>query len=348
VTGLAERLAAQIAQTGPMSVAQFMAAALHDPQHGYYSRGGAIGGDFITAPEVSQMFGELIGLWCAHEWEALGRPDPVAIIELGPGTGALISDAWRAWRATGDLRAAAQLHLVEISPGLRAAQAEALARAGARASWHAALGDTPRLPALIIANEFLDCMPIRQFVRSKTGWREKQVGVDADGALRFGLGPPLPPPADDAEIGSIREVAPGLPALIDQLAQRLHAAPCRALIIDYGGDGAGDTLQAVRRHAKIDPLAAPGEGDLTAHVDFVTLARLARDAGLDVAGPRPQGEFLCALGLEARAAALARAHPERAERIGRELQRLSHPDAMGVLFKALCLSSPSLPPPAGF
>lgn len=355
---LAQRLAAQIQQTGPLTVAQYMAACLYDPRDGYYTRAPSIGGegDFITAPEVSQMFGELIGLWCVHEWDALARPKTTEWIELGPGNGALISDAWRASRISPAFRESARLHLLEVSEPLKARQADALGKLGARPRWHERIEALPEGPSLIIANEFFDCLPMRQFVRIEDGWRERVIGLDDDGALTFGLFPntirvddPLIPPAlHDAAPGAIAEIAPAFTGWVDAIATRLLRAPGRALIIDYAGDGRGDTLQALRAHRKQGPLDAPGEADLTAHVDFIALRILARASGLQVSGPTPQGDFLRALGINERAAALAQAHPERAERIARELHRLTAATEMGVLFKVLCLSSPNLPPPAGF
>jgi NADH dehydrogenase [ubiquinone] 1 alpha subcomplex assembly factor 7 len=354
---LAQRLKDQIREAGPLTIAQFMAACLYDPQHGYYARAPRIGaeGDFITAPVISQMFGELIGLWCVHEWDAMGRPPAFHWIELGPGTGALIADAWRATRVEPAFRAAARLHLVEVSPALRIEQARALARLGAQPRWHDALEDVPLGPSLMVANEFFDCMPIRQFVRESEGWRERLVGLSDAGDLSFGLlqpplregDPMIPPSLIDAPQGAIAEHAPGLAPMIDLIAARLRAAPGRALVIDYAGDGSGDTLQAVRAHQKESPLAAPGEADLTARVDFTALKILARASGLGVAGAATQGDFLRTLGLDQRAQALAEAHPDRAERIAREHARLTGPDQMGALFKVLCLSSPVLPPPAG-
>ncbi|MBL8551410.1 MAG: SAM-dependent methyltransferase [Hyphomonadaceae bacterium] len=341
---LKTRLIRQISQTGPISVAHYMQAALYDPEHGYYTRADAIGRDFITAPESSQMFGELIGLWCVHEWRAIGAPTPFRLVELGPGSGALIADALRAARLAPDFLAALQLHLIEVSPTLRERQKAALAPLSIDATWTDELPQ-PGVPALFILNEFLDCFPIRQFVRTQEGWRERQVGLGADGDLAFGLAPALPG-GPEAEIGAIREEAPSLRPFIDQLAEHLRAAPSRALIIDYAGDGTGDTLQALKAHQKLAPTAAPGDSDLTAHVDFRALAQWAE--GLRIDGPSAQGDFLRALGIEARAAALARAHPALWERIEREMHRLTHPDAMGVLFKTLCLSSPDLPASVGF
>jgi NADH dehydrogenase [ubiquinone] 1 alpha subcomplex assembly factor 7 len=348
VSALRQRLIEQIREAGPMTVADFMAACLYDPEHGYYATRPAIGGDsadFLTAPEASQMFGELIGLWCAHEWDALDKP-AFNWIELGPGRGVLMADMLRATRRIEGMHDAASIILVESSAPLREQQAERVPQA----EWGARLEDAPPGPSLIIANEFLDCLPIRQFVRGEDGWREKLVGADETGQLIFGLSATLPAPDSEDEIGAVREIAPGLDALVYEIERRLHEAAGRALFIDYGYESpeGADTLQALRRHTKVDPLDAPGEADLTAHVDFAHVARLGQEAGLSVAGPITQAQFLSALGIALRAEALARANPQHAPRLARELKRLTHAEEMGVLFKVICLSSPNLPPPAGF
>lgn len=346
---LKEKLVEYIRDNGPMTVAEFMNACLYDPEDGYYATRPSIGGDssdFLTAPEASQMFGELIGLWCAHEWDVLGKP-AFHFIELGPGRGVLMHDMLRATQRLEGFRDAANVVLVETSGPLREEQANLVEDA----DWAAKLDDAPPGPALIIGNEFLDCMPVRQFVRGEDAWHEKLVGADEGNALLFGLSAPLPTSDDDeTEPGAVREIAPTLEALIYALEQRMHEAPARALLIDYGytrSEGA-DTLQALQRHKKVDPLAMPGEADLTAHVDFSRVAHLAREAGLAVHGPIGQGDFLRALGIDYRAKTLADANPAHAERLARELRRLTHAEEMGVLFKVICLSSPNLPPPAGF
>jgi NADH dehydrogenase [ubiquinone] 1 alpha subcomplex assembly factor 7 len=345
---LKRKLVEHIQTNGPMTVAEYMAACLYDPEDGYYATRPAIGGesaDFLTAPEASQMFGELIGLWCAHEWEALGKP-AFNLIELGPGRGVLMQDMLRATERIDGFNDAASVMFVEMSAPLIAEQGERVPDA----DWAARLEDVPPGPSLIIANEFLDCLPVRQFMRGEDGWHEKLVGLDEAHELTFGLSAALTAPDSDDEIGAVREVAPSLPSLIYEIEQRLHAHPARALFIDYGyvaAEGA-DTLQALRRHKKVDPLEAPGECDLTAHVHFARVAMLALDAGLQAHGPAPQGQFLRGLGIEFRTEALSRANPEHAERLQRELKRLTHPDEMGALFKVICLSSPNLPPPAGF
>jgi SAM-dependent MidA family methyltransferase len=345
---LKQKLIEHIREAGPMTVAEFMAAALYDPEDGYYATRPAIGGegaDFLTAPEASQMFGELIGLWCAREWDVLGKP-AFNLIELGPGRGVLMQDMLRATQRIEGFHDAAHVVFVELSAPLRDEQA----RRVPNADWAARLEDAPPGPALIIANEFLDCLPIRQFVRDEDGWREKLVGVTEAGALTFGLSALLPAPGDESAPGTVREIAPALESFMYEIERRLHEAPGRALFIDYGyaaPEGA-DTLQALQRHKKVDPLEAPGEADLTAHVDFARLAHLAREAGLAVAGPLTQGAFLRALGIDYRADALSKANPAHAQRLARELRRLTHAEEMGVLFQAICLSSPDLPEPAGF
>lgn len=345
---LRQRLIEHIRETGPMTVAEFMSACLYDPRDGYYTTRPSIGGagaDFITAPEASQMFGELIGLWCAHEWDLLGKP-AFNLIELGPGRGVLMRDALRATQRIEGFHDAANIVFVEVSASLRDEQADRVPNA----EWAARLEDAPPGPSLIIGNEFLDCLPIRQFLRDEDGWREKLVGLDEAEQLTFGLSSALPGPETDDEHGAVREIAPGLESVIYGIERRLHEAPGRALLVDYGyvrPEGA-DTLQALKAHTKVDPLDAPGEADLTAHVDFARVAQLALEAGLHVGGPITQAQFLRGLGIEVRANALAQANPSHAERVARELRRLTHNDEMGALFKAICLSSPNLPPPAGF
>ncbi|HYD86665.1 MAG TPA: SAM-dependent methyltransferase [Vitreimonas sp.] len=345
---LREKLVEHIRENGPMTVADYMAACLYDPEDGYYATRPSIGGagaDFLTAPEASQMFGELIGLWCAHEWDQLGKP-AFNLIELGPGRGVLMQDILRATRRVEGFHDSSSIVLVEMSAPLREEQGERVPEA----EWAQRLEDAPPGASLIIGNEFLDCLPIRQFLRGEDGWHEKLVGVTEDGRLTFGLSAALPAPESEDEPGVVREIATGLESLIYEIERRLHDAPGRVLLIDYGyvtPEGA-DTLQALKSHTKIDPIETPGEADLTAHVDFARVAHLARQADLAVYGPVTQGEFLRALGIELRFKALAEANPAHAERLARELHRLISPEQMGALFKVICLSSPNLPPPAGF
>ena len=345
---LRKRLIEHIKENGPMTVAEYMAACLYDPQDGYYATRPNIGGagaDFLTAPEASQMFGELIGLWCAHEWDVLGQP-AFNLIELGPGRGTLMQDMLRATQRIEGFRDSSSVILVETSAPLRDEQADRVPDA----EWAVRLEDAPPGPSLIVANEFLDCFPIRQFFFGEDGWHEKLVGIDEADQLIFGLSAALPAPESDDEVGIVREIAPALESFMYELERRLHESPGRALFIDYGyvrPEGA-DTLQALKDHKKVDPIEMPGEADLTAHVDFARVTQLADAAGLQVHGPVTQGGFLAMLGLEMRAEALAKANPQHAERLAREVKRLSGADEMGVLFKVICISSPGLPPPAGF
>lgn len=338
-----------------MSVAEFMAVALFDPQDGYYARHVRLGadGDFLTAPEISQMFGECVGLWCAQAWFDLGSPAPLQLVELGPGSGALAADLWRAAAVAPGFRDALALTLVEPSAPLRAVQGARLR--GARVAWADTLEAAPAGPTIVLANEVLDCLPIRQIVQTGAGWRERVLGLDAEGALAFGLGPPVdtmsvPEKLRDAPPGAVFEVCPALEAVIAGVAERLCAHGGHALFIDYGAaePSLGDSLQAVRARTKESPLAAPGLADLTAHVDFAAVASAARSAGLHVHGPVAQGAWLRALGIEARTAALARAQPHKADVIARQRSRLVDDDAMGALFKVICLSAPGQPPPPGF
>lgn len=355
MTALAAALRARIRRDGPLSVAAYMRLCLAHPTLGYYRRGTRIGraGDFITAPEVSQMFGELIGLWCAVLWRSMGQPPRVGLVELGPGRGTLLADALRAARGVPGFCDAIRLHLVEANRTLRTAQRARLARA--RPAWHDEFEAVPRGPLMVVANEFFDALPIRQFERAGDGWRERVVALDrASGALRFGTAGAVHPGVAGlagAPAGAIVERAPAREALAAAVAGRVAADGGAALIVDYGhaAPGLGDTLQAVRRHRPHPVLGDPGEADLTAHVDFPALARAARRRGARVFGPVAQGRFLQALGIEARALRLRRrANAEQAAAIDSGLRRLTAPDGMGTLFKALALAHPALPPPPGF
>jgi len=344
---LKARLVATIGADGPLPVSVFMTLCLHDPELGYYATGAGLGRDFITAPETTQAFGELLGLWSVHEWQAMGAPEQLGWVELGPGRGTLMADALRATAGHPGFRAAASLALVEASPALREVQAGRLGGPGVRLRHVAGLEAVPAGPALILANEFLDCLPARQFVRDGGTWRERVVGLGADGGLAFGLAADTAPEAP-ASTGETVEVQPGLETLVATLAAR--AGPFRALFIDYGPEDGppGDTLRAYRDGRQVDPLAAPGTCDLTVDVDFGRLARLARAAELDVHGPLAQGAFLMALGLQQRLDALIAANPGLGEALHAAARRLVDPAEMGTRFKAICLSSPGLPAPAGF
>ncbi|SJZ88394.1 NADH dehydrogenase [ubiquinone] 1 alpha subcomplex assembly factor 7 [Enhydrobacter aerosaccus] len=358
---LGRRLARRLAVTGPISVADFMAEALGHPTLGYYRRAMPLGaaGDFTTAPEISQMFGELLGAWLAERWYAIGRPAPVRLIELGPGRGTLMADALRATRGVPGFHAAVDLHLVDINQPLRAAQEAAL---GAyRPHWHDRIDTIPVGPTLLVANEFFDALPVRQFEKTRFGWSERMVGLAPDGETLVFAAAPGPSPfarllpdvvrEADLPLGTIAETCPGAIDVITQIATRLVTESGWALIIDYGRDHseAIATLQAVRGHRSVDPLDRPGETDLTAHVDFAVLAATARAAGAQVFGPTGQGDFLRRLGLEQRTAALkARATPAQRSDIDAASLRLIAPDQMGTLFRVLAVGDTRSPAPAGF
>ncbi|HMJ92772.1 MAG TPA: SAM-dependent methyltransferase [Allosphingosinicella sp.] len=338
---IADRLARRIEADGPISVAAYMAEA----NAHYYATRDPFGsaGDFVTAPEISQMFGELIGAWIGDLWSRAGRPQDVHYVELGPGRGTLAADALRAMAAAG---LKPPVHFVETSPVLRETQARRLPDA----LWHDDSDTLPEDgPLLIVANEFFDALPVRQLVRTEDGWRELVVALE-DGAFRRAPGPIRPAPPGDAPPGTIVETCPAASAIIAGLARRIAAQGGTALIVDYGPvrSGTGDTLQAVSAHGFADPWVEPGERDLTAHVDFEALAEAAGREGVRVAGPRTQGEWLVAMGLDLRARALARSAPERADEIGAARERLAGPDEMGDLFKVMALVSPSWPEAAGF
>ncbi|MCC7017070.1 MAG: SAM-dependent methyltransferase [Rhodospirillales bacterium] len=360
---LAERMRRRIAAAGPLTVAEFMEDALAHPTLGYYATRDPLGvrGDFITAPEVSQMFGELLGLWSALVWQSMGSPDPVRLVELGPGRGTLMADALAAARVVPGFAAAARVHFVEVSPTLRARQTETMAaRApGIAVEWHDCVGDVAEGPAIVLANEFFDAMPIRQFRRGPDGWRERLVETTEDGRLAFAYSepcPPLVPPTWDDVLGDVPEdgvveVSPAACAVAGLVGERIARSGGAALIVDYGHEQSapGDTLQAVRAHGYDDPLAAPGEADLTAHVDFAALAHAGARAGVRALGPVPQGVFLRRLGIGARAEVLMRsAAPDVARDVKLALHRLTSPEAMGNLFKVLAFLHPALPRPPGF
>lgn len=360
-TPLAEKLRRLIAADGPISVAHYMAHCLGDPQHGYYATRDPLGraGDFITAPEISQMFGELIGLWCAAVWRQMGAPAPVRVVEFGPGRGTLMADALRACAVVPDFRAAVRVHLVETSPVLRQRQRETLASGAIPLAWHDTLADLPDGPLIVIANEFFDALPVFQAVKTADGWHERVVGLGDDNQLRFGLAPgvlpgferTLPPHLRDAPVGSIFEWRRN--AEVREVSRRIAAFGGAALIIDYGHaeSALGETLQAVRGHQYADPLETPGEADLTAHVDFAALKAVATRSGVRTHGPLTQREFLVRLGIAERAARLEQiATQAQAADIRAAVARLTGegPRDMGALFKVTALARPALGAPPGF
>ena len=335
-----------IAANGPIPVADYMALA----NTHYYATRDPLGaaGDFVTAPEISQMFGELIGLALADLWVRAGRPEGVRYVELGPGRGTLAADALRAMRAAGLDPA---VHLVETSPVLRAAQAERVPDA----AWHDDLSTLPDDgPILAVANEFFDALPVRQLVATQTGWSELLVTLDGDAFIRA-AGPPvpraaIPEPVRIAPPGTLLETSPASLACVRQLADRLDWQGGAALVVDYGHSrlSAGETLQAVRDHDHSDPWSEPGESDLTAHVDFESLTRAASEAGVAVHGPVGQGDWLVKLGIDARTEALASIAPDRRGELLAARDRLVRDDQMGRLFQVLGLCAPAWPAPEGF
>jgi NADH dehydrogenase [ubiquinone] 1 alpha subcomplex assembly factor 7 len=409
-TPLAGKLAARIRDQGPISLHDYIDACLYDPKFGYYKKKDPLGrgGDFITAPEISQVFGELIGLWAGETWRIMGEPGAVHLIEPGPGRGTLMSDALRALRVLPSFLQSVRVHLIETSEPLRAAQKAVLAGAACPVVWHDALEDVPAGASIVIANEFLDCLPVRQFAYDGEAqrWRERMVAWE-NGRFRLTLGmeswevPPhsVPLPAASArgcslygcqarqgehdgredagtyvplgkgvtagspsplgerawvrgdsagiENGSIVEIRPAVPGILQSFASRAAHAPFAALIIDYGyaRPAFGETVQAVRNQGFTDIFKAPGETDITSHVDFSDLAEIAALSNLKALGPMPMGEWLLRLGLEARFAQLVqRASEAEAKEIRSRISRLVAPAQMGALFKVMGLTSSGLGP----
>jgi NADH dehydrogenase [ubiquinone] 1 alpha subcomplex assembly factor 7 len=359
MNALEQEIRALIESEGPISVSRYMALALGHPLHGYYIKRDPLGaaGDFVTAPEISQMFGEMLGVWCAEVWRSMGEPEAVNLVEFGPGRGALMSDLLRAGRVLPAFRAAVRVHLVETSPTLTERQRAALAGSGAEVEWHRSFSNVPDGPLIAIGNEFVDALPVDQFVKTESGWHERKVGMK-DGRLVFAL--------DPAPLSGIEEQLPARlrPAHTGALLERTLLAPVRdavhriatqggaALFIDYGHTetGFGDTLQAVRAHKVANVLEDPGEADLTAHVDFEMLSRVATLGGLHAVGPVTQGNFLRAIGIELRAERLKRGQSDAVvKEVDAALARLTGPSpGMGELFKAVACVHPSLPTPPGF
>ena len=351
-TELGRLIARRIALAGPITVADFMAEALGHPRLGYYRRAMPLGaaGDFTTAPEISQMFGELVGAWLAERWLAMGQPAAVKLIELGPGRGTLMADALRATRGVPGFHGAIDLHLIDINEPLRAAQQAALA--AWRPTWHERFDDVPAGPTLLIANEFFDALPVRQFHKTPHGWSERMVGLAPDGAtLCFALAPGVTPFArflPEAPAGAEAEISEAARALAASIGARVGRDGGWALIVDYGRDNGatGSSLQAVRGHRGANVLDRPGESDLSAHVDFAALAAVA---GARAFGPTGQGDFLRRLGIAHRAKTLKEAAPAgQRPTIDAALARLIAPDQMGTLFRVLAVGDDRSTAPAGF
>ncbi|MFC0242034.1 class I SAM-dependent methyltransferase [Rhodopseudomonas telluris] len=353
-SALSEEIKRLIKSAGPMPVWRYMELCLNHPDYGYYVSRDPLGreGDFTTSPEISQMFGELLGLWSASVWTAAGEPSTLRLVEIGPGRGTMMADALRALRVLPPLYQALSVHLVEINPVLREKQKATLA--GIRnVHWHTDFAEVPDGPAVILANEYFDVLPIHQAVKRETGWHERVVEISGSGALVFGVAPDpiprfdvlLPPLVRMAPVGAVFEWRPD--AEMMRIAARVRDQGGAALIIDYGHvrSDVGDTFQAIARHSFADPLQSPGRADLTAHVDFQALARAAEDVGARTHGPVTQGEFLKRLGIETRAVSLmAKATPQVSEDISGALKRLTGEGrgAMGSMFKVLGVSDPAI------
>ncbi|MEL7272941.1 MAG: SAM-dependent methyltransferase [Pseudomonadota bacterium] len=347
-----------IAEQGPLPIAEYMMLCLTHPQHGYYTTGSPVGGrasaereggDFITAPEISQMFGEMIGVWCMEVWQALGEPAAFSLVEIGPGRGTLMRDLLRVADALPGFKKAAQVHLVEVSPTLAEQQSLLLTPTNTSLRWIGDIDALPDQPAIIIANELLDALPFRQWVKQGEAWHERAVGL-GEGKLTFVTRPntlrlaSLPAGHENEPEGMIFETSPAREGFIARLAHWLNAHNGAALFLDYGHlkTGFGDTFQAVRDHAHVDVLSSPGRCDLTSHVDFAPLTTIAREAGCAVPPPVTQGDFLLDLGLLERAGNLGsgrEAHIQEALRSA--VERLAGPQHMGTLFKAIAFGAPA-------
>jgi NADH dehydrogenase [ubiquinone] 1 alpha subcomplex assembly factor 7 len=351
---LKDALVALITEEGPISVERYMALCLGHPTLGYYTTRDPFGaeGDFTTAPEISQIFGELLGLWVAQVWLDMGSPASCRLIEIGPGRGTLMADALRAVaRALPPCLDAVSVHMVETSPVLRRCQQATLGERASRIIWHERVEHVLDGPVIILANELLDALPVRQFIATPDGWRERLVGLSADGALCFGLAPGATAGLGALlPAGTVLEVPQAADALVGTLAAHVASQGGAALLIDYGATeaGTGDTLQAVQRHRFVDPLAEPGQADLTTQVQFARVKAVAVAHKARVHGPVAQGVFLARLGLAERADALMRhATPSQAAAIAAATERLAGmkglaPTAMGTLFKAIAITGPRL------
>lgn len=368
MTPLARLIRREIETAGPMPVADYMAIALGHPEFGYYARQEPSGrdpfgrhGEFITAPEISQVFGELLAAWCETAWQAIGAPRPIILAELGPGRGTLLADLWRAVNAISiDFARVLHFHLVETSRPLRERQRAVLAGLSPPPPlcWHDRPDDLPAGPLLLLANEFLDALPVEQYVADGGNWRQRGIALDTTGdGFVFAVGDAVdlvrrPDLADlpVAADGTLVERCPEAERLVTRLAARLATDGGAALFIDYGParSGEGETLQAVRGHQPTHPLADAGDVDLSHHVDFERLAPAAMAGGGRPWGPLPQGLFLGRLGIAERARALAAASPASATAIEGAVRRLVHPGRMGLLFKVLAISHPAIPGLAGF
>lgn len=346
MTDLKTRLKAMIRASGPISVATYMDLCLHDRTHGYYATRPGLGEDFITAPETSQVFGELIGLWAAQEWQQMGAPEAVRLIEIGPGRGTLMADALRATARVSGFHDAADICFIEPSPVL-----QAKLKTRFDAVFLSDLDSIPTdQPVLIIANEWLDCLPVQQFVQVGDAWHERVIGLESDEHLVFGLtAEALPPETIPASTQTALELQHGLKTLCETLQHLFKDTPGRALFIDYGSADLApdDTLRSYLKGQQIDPLSEPGGSDLTCDVDFARLRKLAEAQGLRVDGPISQSQFLLSLGAETRLNQLAKQNPAQAEALYAGVKTLVDPAEMGARFQVLSIAHPELPTATG-
>ncbi|MEZ5648465.1 MAG: SAM-dependent methyltransferase [Alphaproteobacteria bacterium] len=359
-TPLAKLLIQRIRATGPITLADFMSDALGHPRYGYYTRFrtstdpfGAQG-DFITAPEVSQVFGELIGLWTIDFWQRLGNDAPLHLVELGPGRGTMMLDMIRVITRRSEFQNNLTVHLVETSPLLQSIQRQHLEKCSVPLMWYESLAQVPGVPCVFIANEFIDALPRRQFQYQKGAWREVMVGLTHDENLTLGLVPGITPMAkflpENAKDNDIVEWCPAAVTMVEEMARRLNQFSGAALFIDYGymHPSFQSTVQALQNHRAVNILADPGLVDISAHVDFMNLVDMGKAKGLKVYGPVTQGEFLKRLGIEVRCDHLIKAVPEKAEVVQEGVTRLIDPAQMGTLFKVLAYTIGAAPHPAGF
>lgn len=357
---LTDILIRHIRDNGPISVSHFMGLALGHPQYGYYMNRDPFGrlGDFVTAPEISQLFGEMIGVWMADLWLRMGAPSPFLLVESGPGRGTLMADLLRATRKVDGFHTAMQIHLIETSPSLRTLQAHALA--GHAPYWHDSIDTLPDdAPILFVANEFLDALPIIQLMHGDKGWAERVIGLSDDGQLMFGLAPAdpslvaaIPDVLDPRDGNGIYEVSPARSGFTALLSERIERQGGAALFIDYGHShhGMGDTLQAMRGHKFVSVFDDVGTADITSHVDFEAVAEAAIHHGASVYGPVEQWQFLEDMGIRMRASHLINnaADEKQADDVRAGLERLVSPDQMGALFKVLAIGHDAGPTPSGF
>ncbi len=359
MTPLSEHIVAMIRQDGPLPMDSYMNLCLAHPEHGYYMARDPFGraGDFTTAPEISQIFGELVGIWCVSTWQTMQVPDPFNLIELGPGRGTMMADLLRAVKVMPGFLESVEVHLVETSPALRRLQTATLAQSGAQVHWHEDIESIPDRPTLVIGNEFFDALPVRQLQYTEIGWYERVIGLNRSGELQIELAGDRVPDAalpdwmQDAEVGEVAELSPARADYATRLARRVAGDGGALLVIDYGHvrPGPGETLQAVSRHNPIDTLGQPGECDLTAHVDFAALEDCFVDAGLSTFGPITQSQFLAGMGLAERLEMLTKRSGARERmKIVDAARRLVAGTEMGHLFKVLVATHAELAKPAPF